>query len=67
VISFHFTFVRTSFTHIFLENEGREDAYERREQVCDEDEEDRAKQISCNLTFLRERECFKQLRRLVYE
>jgi hypothetical protein len=52
---------------IFLEDEGREDAYGRRERVCDEDKEDRAKQILYNLAFSRERECFEQLRRLVYE
>ena len=67
VISFHFTFVRASLTYIFLKDEEREDAYGRRGQVCGEDEEDRAKQISCNLASLRERECFEQLRRLVYE
>lgn len=67
VISFHFTFVRASLTHIFLEDEEREDAYERRGRVCDEDEEDRASQIFCNVASSRERECFEQLRRLVYE
>jgi len=67
VISFHFTFVRASLTYIFLKDEEREDAYERQGQVCDEDKEDRAKQISCSLASLRGRECFEQLQRLVYE
>ena len=43
VINFHFTFVRASLTHIFLEDEEREDAYKRREQVYGEDEENYAK------------------------
>ena len=67
MINFHFTFVRVSLTYIFLKDEKRENAYERQEQVCDKNEEDRAKQISCNLASLRERECFEQFRRLVYE
>jgi len=67
VINFHFTFVRASLIYIFLENKEREDAYKRQEQVYDKNEKDRAKQISCNLAFSRERECFKQLQRLVYE
>jgi len=42
VISFHFIFVRASFTYIFLKNEERENAYKQQERVYDENEEDRA-------------------------
>jgi len=67
VISFYFTFVRALITHIFLENEERENTYKRQGQIYGENEEDCAKQILCSLIFLRERKCFEQLRRFVYE
>jgi len=67
VISFYFTFVRASLTYIFLKNEERENAYKRRERICDEDKKDRTSQISCNVIFLKKRKCFEQFQRLVYE
>jgi len=67
IISFYFTFVCTLLTYIFLENKEREDAYRQQKQVCNKDKEDRASQISCNLTFSKERKYFEQFRRLVYE
>ncbi len=41
VINFYITFVRASFTHIFLKNKERENAYKRQEQICDKNEKDR--------------------------
>ncbi len=67
VINFHFIFVRTSLTYIFLKNKECEDAYKQRKQIYNENEKDRTSQIFCNVIFLKERKCFEQFRRLVYE
>ena len=67
VINFHFTFVRASFTHIFLKNKECENAYKRQKRIHDKNEKNLISQISCNVTFLRERKCFEQFRKFVYE
>jgi len=67
VINFYFTFVCASLTYIFLKNKEREDVYRRQKQVCNKNKKNCANRILCNVTFLRERKCFEQLRRLVYK
>jgi len=67
VINFHFIFVRASFIHIFLKNEKRKNTYKQQERICDENEKDCASQILYSVTFSKERKCFEQFQKFVYE